>query len=129
MLIKCPECGKEISNKSKQCIHCGFPLNELSKNNNNKELSDSKCPMCGVQKMHVIKDNIKETCAICGYVFNEEYVQNNQELLPQLKCPTCQSTNIRKISGTKNAVSIIGFGILSNNIGKTFECLNCKYKW
>ena len=25
-LIKCPECGKEISNKSEACIHCGFPL-------------------------------------------------------------------------------------------------------
>lgn len=25
-LIKCPECGKEISDKSKQCIHCGYPL-------------------------------------------------------------------------------------------------------
>lgn len=45
------------------------------------------------------------------------------------KCPTCGSTNIRKISGTKKAVSIIGLGILSNNIGKTFECVNCKYKW
>lgn len=50
MLIIYPECGKEISNKSKQCIYYGFPLNELSKNNSNKELSDSKCPMCGVQK-------------------------------------------------------------------------------
>ena len=27
-LIKCPECGKEISDKSKQCIHCGYPLDE-----------------------------------------------------------------------------------------------------
>jgi DNA-directed RNA polymerase subunit RPC12/RpoP len=26
MLIKCPECGKEISDKSEKCIHCGFPL-------------------------------------------------------------------------------------------------------
>lgn len=25
-LIKCPECGKEISNKSTTCIHCGYPL-------------------------------------------------------------------------------------------------------
>ena len=25
-LIKCPECGKEISDKSDKCIHCGFPL-------------------------------------------------------------------------------------------------------
>lgn len=29
-LIKCPECGREISNKSKQCIHCGYPLEEDS---------------------------------------------------------------------------------------------------
>ena len=29
MLIKCPECGKEISDKSKQCIHCGYPLEEV----------------------------------------------------------------------------------------------------
>ena len=28
-LIKCPECGKEISDKSKCCIHCGFPMDEL----------------------------------------------------------------------------------------------------
>lgn len=26
-LIKCPECGKEISDKAKHCIHCGYPLN------------------------------------------------------------------------------------------------------
>ncbi len=45
------------------------------------------------------------------------------------KCPTCGSTNIRRISGSKKAASIIGFGILSNNLGKTYECLNCKYKW
>lgn len=25
-LIKCPECGKEISDKSTACIHCGYPL-------------------------------------------------------------------------------------------------------
>ena len=25
-LIKCPECGKEISDKAPACIHCGCPL-------------------------------------------------------------------------------------------------------
>ncbi len=29
-LIKCPECGKEISDKAAACINCGFPLSELS---------------------------------------------------------------------------------------------------
>lgn len=28
-LIKCPECGKEISDKAKMCIGCGFPLEEM----------------------------------------------------------------------------------------------------
>ncbi|MBR3843110.1 MAG: ribosomal protein L7/L12 [Christensenellaceae bacterium] len=28
-LIKCPECGKEISDRVKACIHCGFPLAEV----------------------------------------------------------------------------------------------------
>lgn len=27
-LIQCPECGKDISDKATQCIHCGYPLNE-----------------------------------------------------------------------------------------------------
>lgn len=31
-LIKCPECGKEISDKSKCCIGCGYPL-EISEEN------------------------------------------------------------------------------------------------
>ena len=31
-LIKCPECGQEISDLAKACIHCGFPLELLNKN-------------------------------------------------------------------------------------------------
>ena len=27
-LIKCPECGKEISDRCISCPNCGFPLNE-----------------------------------------------------------------------------------------------------
>ena len=28
-MIKCPECGKEISDKAKSCINCGCPLSEV----------------------------------------------------------------------------------------------------
>ena len=44
----------------------------------------------------------------------------------QVHCPYCNSTNVNKISGTKKAISIIGFGILSNKIGKQWHCNNCK---
>ena len=26
MIIKCPECGKDVSNKADKCIHCGYPF-------------------------------------------------------------------------------------------------------
>ena len=28
-LIKCSECGKEVSDKAKNCPHCGMPINEI----------------------------------------------------------------------------------------------------
>lgn len=30
-LIKCPECGKEISDKAGKCPHCGYPIEEIEK--------------------------------------------------------------------------------------------------
>ena len=41
-LIKCPECGKEVSDKAVACIHCGFPLNQLEKDNNIEKEDDGK---------------------------------------------------------------------------------------
>ena len=32
-LIRCPECGKQISSKAKACPHCGFPLDDVIKPN------------------------------------------------------------------------------------------------
>ena len=29
-LIRCPECGKEISDKATSCIHCGYPIQQES---------------------------------------------------------------------------------------------------
>ena len=37
MLIKCPECGKEISDQAKACPFCGFPLEKLEKKENKED--------------------------------------------------------------------------------------------
>ena len=29
MLIKCPECGKDVSDKAAICMNCGFPIGEV----------------------------------------------------------------------------------------------------
>lgn len=37
-LIRCPECGKQISSKAKACPHCGFPLDDVIKPNEEKPI-------------------------------------------------------------------------------------------
>jgi len=49
-LIICPECNKEISDKSKECIHCGYPLQEEINTTSNSE------PM---QQVEITSVNIK----------------------------------------------------------------------
>ncbi len=56
---------------------------------------------------------------------NNHYTES--ENIP--KCPTCGSTNVRPISSLNRAGSMFMWGIMSSKIGKTYECLNCKYKW
>ena len=49
-LVKCENCGKEKSDKTKKCIHCGFEPKEIVKNickECGKEIEDSICKYCG----------------------------------------------------------------------------------
>ncbi|MFQ7000483.1 MAG: ribosomal protein L7/L12 [Clostridium sp.] len=56
-LIKCPECGKEISDKALACIHCGFPLKEINKEENKKcEFYKVILIESGSNKIKVIKE-------------------------------------------------------------------------
>lgn len=37
-LIKCPECGKKVSEKANACIHCGYPINNVEKEKNYEDI-------------------------------------------------------------------------------------------
>ena len=56
-LIKCPECEKEISDKAKTCIHCGY---HLSVHQKKETLKDSKIKFEGFIK----KSNVKKVIYI-----------------------------------------------------------------
>ena len=44
-LIKCPECGKEISNQAQACIHCGYPIKSvLADNGSTDTTNNANCP-------------------------------------------------------------------------------------
>lgn len=47
----------------------------------------------------------------------------------QPECPTCHSKNVQRISGLERGASIIGLGIFSKKINKSFKCKNCGYTW
>lgn len=172
-LIKCPECGKEISDKSNQCIHCGYPLiikNEQKIPNciteidgiqydyadilnliNNKQYYDAYFRMRKICKLS-IKNNMNlleymienykapDKYNIIEYTKQEEEecfkslsklgnIKNQQQTINIPKCPTCGSSNIHKMGVGERTASILGFGILSKKINKTWKCNNCGHTW
>ena len=66
-LIKCPECGKEISDKAKICPHCGINLNEDPNNNTHTNIV---CPHC--KKIFVGFKNNNPKCPYCGHKIVEQ---------------------------------------------------------
>ena len=70
-MINCPECGQEISDKAKKCIHCGkvFVEEEIIK-------EEVKCEECGA-----ILAETDEICPNCGCPIEEKV--NEKEIKPQ----------------------------------------------
>lgn len=61
---------------------------------------------------------------------NINYKNNNSNVTENVPtCPTCHSKNVKLISAVERGVSIIGFGIFSKKINKSFKCKNCGYTW
>ena len=74
-LIKCPECGKEISDKAKSCIHCGISIEDIKEIQREQadaliELDDTYvfiCPKCG--NINGGKTQIQKHCIMCDEVY------------------------------------------------------------
>ena len=51
-IIKCPECGKDISDKAAACIYCGYPINKVAES----ELPESSAPNNEEQALPSVTD-------------------------------------------------------------------------
>ena len=66
-LIKCPECGRQVSDLAESCPDCGFPVKEYTLYNQKRV--GVYCPKCGNYFVCGREDyeNIKDkSCSYCG---------------------------------------------------------------
>lgn len=88
-LIKCPKCGKEVSNKAKNCPYCDVNFKEYEKEKEKlrKEEEERKaeaerkkmenkqiCPECGE-----IIDKELSVCPKCAYPIKEERIKKQKD--------------------------------------------------
>lgn len=87
-LIKCPECGREISDKAESCPNCGYPIKKQDCNeeaNTNEKLTDEdmqECPNC-----HFALRPTETSCPKCGarmisgnYDYENGYYSKNSNI-------------------------------------------------
>lgn len=147
-LINCPECGKQISDLAKQCIHCGCPLQKanvcimedkefdlsdikdkiLSSNISNEDIKN-QIALELVYKVRIISklgalkliDIILETGEV-PKTFDNNYMTIS--FPSQVRCPKCSSTQI--VTGQRGYSVVWGFW----GSGKTTNrCANCGHSW
>lgn len=121
-LIKCPECGKEISDKAVSCPNCGCPNSEFNKQK--EPMPEEKpelfaCVKCGKS---IPKDSQK--CQFCGYSYgiygktndnSERYNTQNQNAGKSAPVPWNHGKEKSKIDLL--GVLVLILGILSIVLG------------
>lgn len=99
-LIKCPECGKEISDKAEICVNCGFPIKNYLKEKG--ERSDYLQP----------ENKEIET------VQKDSFMENNQNTVI---CESCGAENKADADYCCKCGSPIKDGGFRNNFTRVFE--------
>lgn len=87
-LIQCPECGQEISDKAKKCIHCGIVF--VEEKTVNEEI---KCIECGM-----VLAETDEICPNCGCPIERKVEEENPKL------QQVEVTNIKKAVKIKKII-------------------------
>ncbi|RJP90946.1 MAG: hypothetical protein C4518_08610 [Desulfobacteraceae bacterium] len=127
-LLKCPDCGKDVSRRAAACLHCGCPIEAVLADQEQAEtnITPKLCQTCG-QPTNVNWGPSLDF-VVCENCMKPPKADKSIETGP--KCPHCESKSHHKIS-FKNKV---GAGLLFGpfaivHAGKTFKCDKCGFKW
>ncbi len=142
----CPICNSDSTLDNNQTKNLYYLVNEIYKANKLKirvMKKDSKYNLAfkyiEYRSTHPKKNNnnypniLELSYKNNNYESQEEYWDRiNQHTInkaeleqPTVTCPYCHSTDTRKIGDGERAVSVLGLGLFSNKINKSFKCKNC----
>ena len=139
-LIKCPECGKEISDKSSACIHCGYPLANIQQEKTNVAQTQSVASSTssenetilelGFTLFSVDESYVNVECKNCSkvYKFNKTVFSetSKDECVPSdtIRCPNCGNTN-HKNSKIQPKQSVQNSSESKESVSTNEGCLGC----
>lgn len=148
---KCPTCGcpmtviKNFYNKNNGHIFSiingeekdvTYFVNQALSDNYKNNMIEFKNKMYNELDIYDVQQfvNAIKKCNGAPKIYNHEKasVLRNKGKIAQASlphCPTCHSTNIKKIGTGERVASVVGLGILSKKINKTWKCCNCGYTW
>ena len=72
-LIQCPECGKEVSEKAKNCPNCGIPID-----------TNVYCPKCGSDNVAILSNLYKAASIFSAGIYAANNVKSNY------RCKDCK---------------------------------------
>lgn len=117
-MINCPECGKEISDRAKNCPNCGYPLEKTDPFEN--EIKNVTIPTALNSKPPKKKENV---CGIVGLIFAFLTLFSGNVLLAIISMVLCAIAI--KNNKKKSTCGIIGVVICA--IGIVFSILTPRY--
>lgn len=131
-MILCLNCGdmyKNNGNNNKECIIC-HSKNIKNMKNLNFTIDDYFQLLKISEDGNFIYEMLKlKNDNPIEYQLKLQKLQSTSQQSNIPKCPTCQSTNIKKIGAGERVTSVLGLGLFSKKINKTWKCNNCGHTW
>lgn len=132
MLIRCPECEKEVSDKAKICFHCGYSFKKykvykekrIQENYEEDQKTNfdfnSECPVCSKKQWGYNDSRSYIVCQICGYAVSECKTQDNgnkkiAKTIPQMVKELEETSFLNKFSLKKTPEAV-------NYVKEYFQC-------
>ncbi len=126
-LIKCPECGGQVSDKAPACIHCGYPLQNFNKEESDIStdgtccINGEECDIIWLQEKCIAIDDSQNCMNLASFCENKYQQFYN----PYISCVD-NPTFFGLICDTR-----LKYGLLENQISAKFiaECIKHNFKY